>query len=647
MQEHGGAGPELVNGLGLVGADGSKGKKRRKDESGREGGEGGEGNAWGTASRTGMEQEEKEFKKPKGKRKLVFVDPDDVNAPWWWPGMVVQKDDLPIFKRHVGEEGFKDPKAGEFVVCYFEDGSYSTVPETAARPLCPHLAPYTDYSNGPHRDAFVSDKAVVLATRYYERGDIPESFSWLMGVEGSQEKKIKLEKSSSVHEDGAIPGKKRTGSLQSASSTATPVANGRRASQSAGTTTASKKDAAMEPPKKKVKTDAAGNKKLPATSVTIKAKGATTPAKVPIQLNRSPLATPTKSKTGVTAKTPEPPKIHGSGLARKKAVQNGTASGSGLAVAEASATVPKERTSPKEARGGDAMSMDLGSSSDGRSSRPCVTRCSKCGREPQDGGDRRNGGGVGDVGWVERSGEGESGLVTRYLCSTCADILDEISVWSITESGWTGVRRDRPSLKPLRHLIPPSRRERLLERYQALKHLDLRPPDRTTLRSLLQLPTSLTPPPTHILPIPAPPPLPTLTTLPSSSPAPATYQSPRSYPPSIVSPPSRREVLQSEQTTTTTMTVVSPAALASASAAAAATAAAAASLLSLAGSGPDRGGDRMDVDGKGEAGLPGEGVVTTPYASPPPSASDQALGSGFGAWEGERERGGGGSDGRS
>ncbi|KAJ1984983.1 hypothetical protein H4R34_000327 [Dimargaris verticillata] len=56
------------------------------------------------------------------KRQLVFVDPDDEEAPYWWPAMVVANDDLAVFSQSISN--FTDkPGKGEYLVCYFEDGS--------------------------------------------------------------------------------------------------------------------------------------------------------------------------------------------------------------------------------------------------------------------------------------------------------------------------------------------------------------------------------------------------------------------------------------------------------------------------------------------------------------------------------------------
>ncbi|KAI9003560.1 hypothetical protein BC832DRAFT_82564 [Gaertneriomyces semiglobifer] len=112
------------------------------------------------------------------KRQLVFVDPDDSDSPWWWPAMIVPKSEYDIFKDSVNGE-VKDPADGECVVVYFEDGSYNTIPESDIRTFCPYEAPYTTYAEGPNAKAFCADKAVILATAYWEEGRFPPMFGWL------------------------------------------------------------------------------------------------------------------------------------------------------------------------------------------------------------------------------------------------------------------------------------------------------------------------------------------------------------------------------------------------------------------------------------------------------------------------------------
>lgn len=69
-----------------------------------------------------------------------------------------------------------DLTMGKHLVCYFEDGSYSIVSELELLPFCPSEQPYLSYLD--YSD-FLHDKAVMLANRYWEYGNIPETFKWL------------------------------------------------------------------------------------------------------------------------------------------------------------------------------------------------------------------------------------------------------------------------------------------------------------------------------------------------------------------------------------------------------------------------------------------------------------------------------------
>ncbi|CAG8801479.1 2847_t:CDS:2, partial [Racocetra fulgida] len=99
------------------------------------------------------------------RRKVVFVDPDDPDAPHWWPALY--------------------PGEGESLVCYFEDGSYSIVPEKDQKPFDPKIEPYTTYMEGPNSEAFQKDKAVTLATLYFEKGVVPPVFKWIRNEDTS------------------------------------------------------------------------------------------------------------------------------------------------------------------------------------------------------------------------------------------------------------------------------------------------------------------------------------------------------------------------------------------------------------------------------------------------------------------------------
>ncbi|KAJ3013987.1 UNVERIFIED_CONTAM: hypothetical protein HDU68_000463 [Siphonaria sp. JEL0065] len=114
------------------------------------------------------------------KHEVVFVDPDDAEAPWWWPAIVVPPNEFQEFRKSYNLE-IDEPKEGEYLVCYFEDGSFSTIPIAAAMPFNPRSHPYTSYLHGAYANNFKRDNAVRLATDYFENGAIPPSFSWLNG----------------------------------------------------------------------------------------------------------------------------------------------------------------------------------------------------------------------------------------------------------------------------------------------------------------------------------------------------------------------------------------------------------------------------------------------------------------------------------
>ncbi|KAJ3073732.1 hypothetical protein HDU98_000795 [Podochytrium sp. JEL0797] len=111
---------------------------------------------------------------------VVFVDPDEPDAPWWWPAIVVPQKELSEFRKSVNLE-IKDPEVGEYLVCYFEDGSFSTIPKDDAMPFHPQRHPYTTYLQSPDGPKFRLDNAVSLATDYFENGVVPPSFLWLNG----------------------------------------------------------------------------------------------------------------------------------------------------------------------------------------------------------------------------------------------------------------------------------------------------------------------------------------------------------------------------------------------------------------------------------------------------------------------------------
>ncbi|CAG8601917.1 16578_t:CDS:2 [Cetraspora pellucida] len=118
------------------------------------------------------------------RRKVVFVDPDDPDAPHWWPALVVPRKEIEIFKQKMDND-VQYPSDGESLVCYFEDGSYSIVPEKDQKPFDPKIEPYITYMEGPNSEAFQRDKAVTLATLYFEKGVVPPVFKWIRNEDTS------------------------------------------------------------------------------------------------------------------------------------------------------------------------------------------------------------------------------------------------------------------------------------------------------------------------------------------------------------------------------------------------------------------------------------------------------------------------------
>ena len=112
------------------------------------------------------------------RNKVVFVDPDDDSCPYWWPALVVPKEHLHLFQQTINEQV---PVNGtDLVVCYFEDGSFSVVPQNAVKPFSLTSEPYRSYQRDPEtKKAFITDRAVIRATKFYTEGIVPLAFTWL------------------------------------------------------------------------------------------------------------------------------------------------------------------------------------------------------------------------------------------------------------------------------------------------------------------------------------------------------------------------------------------------------------------------------------------------------------------------------------
>lgn len=55
------------------------------------------------------------------KRQIVFVDPEDIDHEWWWPAIIVSKEEFKLFQST--HDHCSQPLEGEYLVVYFEDGS--------------------------------------------------------------------------------------------------------------------------------------------------------------------------------------------------------------------------------------------------------------------------------------------------------------------------------------------------------------------------------------------------------------------------------------------------------------------------------------------------------------------------------------------
>ncbi|XP_029166584.1 uncharacterized protein LOC114937325 [Nylanderia fulva] len=105
--------------------------------------------------------------------RVVFVDPQEQNEKYWWIALIVKEEDYDLFFKEMGE---RIPLDKEFLVCYFEDGSYSCVGESEIKSFDFNSEPYVLWSSDK---IFLRDKSYKLATSYLLDGKIPPKFKWL------------------------------------------------------------------------------------------------------------------------------------------------------------------------------------------------------------------------------------------------------------------------------------------------------------------------------------------------------------------------------------------------------------------------------------------------------------------------------------
>ncbi|KAJ1644572.1 hypothetical protein LPJ64_003767 [Coemansia asiatica] len=111
-------------------------------------------------------------------RDVVFVDPLDPSAPYWWPAMIVPTDEIDV------SMGCMSLGLGEYLVKYFEDFKYSTVNGSELRLFDTTKAPFTDFATKtPH---FLKDKAIKSAMWYLRSGFVHNKFRWRLWETGSE-----------------------------------------------------------------------------------------------------------------------------------------------------------------------------------------------------------------------------------------------------------------------------------------------------------------------------------------------------------------------------------------------------------------------------------------------------------------------------
>lgn len=58
----------------------------------------------------------------------------------------------------------------------------SIIRESDVLPFCPAESPYQEYVHSSFAKAFLADRAVILASKYWESGAVPDSFKWLIDL---------------------------------------------------------------------------------------------------------------------------------------------------------------------------------------------------------------------------------------------------------------------------------------------------------------------------------------------------------------------------------------------------------------------------------------------------------------------------------
>ncbi|KAI9011739.1 hypothetical protein DFJ74DRAFT_684471 [Hyaloraphidium curvatum] len=105
-------------------------------------------------------------------RRVVFVDPGNDKALFWWPAIIVPPAEIDDKMPRVQE--------GQILVKYFEDGSFShalTPKEDSFLVFDPAQEPYTYWAE-KFGDKFLDHQAVKKARQFLEDGRLPAKFKW-------------------------------------------------------------------------------------------------------------------------------------------------------------------------------------------------------------------------------------------------------------------------------------------------------------------------------------------------------------------------------------------------------------------------------------------------------------------------------------
>ncbi|GBB83978.1 hypothetical protein RclHR1_10620003 [Rhizophagus clarus] len=108
-------------------------------------------------------------------RDIVFVDPLDDKAEFWWPAMIVPNDEIDE-SMDVDGKLEENLLAGKFLVRYFEDMTYSVVEYKGLKHFVPDAEPFLTFKNTC--DKFSSHIGVRRALTCKMKGEPNKAFKW-------------------------------------------------------------------------------------------------------------------------------------------------------------------------------------------------------------------------------------------------------------------------------------------------------------------------------------------------------------------------------------------------------------------------------------------------------------------------------------